>query len=152
MDPELPLADVRPLEDIAAAANGQRRFILAMILLFAATATLLAIVGAYGVLTWSVRQRSRELGIRVALGAARSQVLALVVRQGIWFGIAGMIGGLVMAFASTTVLQTLLFGVSPRDGWAYATAGATMLALSVLAALGPALTHSHESGRGLRLE
>ena len=140
MDPELPLADVRPLEDIAAAANGQRRFILAMILLFAGTATLLAIVGAYGVLTWSVRQRSRELGIRVALGAARSQVLALVVRQGIWFGIAGMIGGLGMAFASTTVLQTLLFGVSPRDGWAYATAGATMLALSVLAALGPALT------------
>jgi hypothetical protein len=59
--------------------------------------------------------------------------------QGIWFGIAGMIGGLLMALASTRVLQTLLFGVSPRDGWAYATAGATMLALSVLAALGPAL-------------
>ena len=140
MDPELPLADVRPLEDIAAAANGQRRFVLAMILLFAATATLLAIVGAYGVLTWSVRQRSRELGIRVALGAARSQVLALVVRQGIWFGVAGMIGGLALAFASTKVLQTLLFGVSPRDGWAYAAAGAAMLALTVLAALGPALT------------
>ena len=153
MDPELPLADVRPLEDIAAAANGQRRFILAMILLFAATATLLAIVGAYGVLTWSVRQRSRELGIRVALGAARSQVLGLVVRQGIWFGIAGMIGGLVMAFASTTVLQTLLFGVSPRDGWAYATAGATMLALSVLAALGPALTATRTNPvEALRLE
>ena len=140
MDPELPLADIRPLAEIASTANGQRRFILAMILLFAGTATLLALVGAYGVLTWSVRQRSRELGIRVALGAARSQVLGLVVRQGIWFGVAGMMGGLVMALASTKVLQTLLFGVSPRDGWAYASAGAAMLALSVLAALGPALT------------
>jgi ABC-type antimicrobial peptide transport system permease subunit len=140
LDPELPLAEVRPLEDIAAAANGQRRFILAMILLFAATATVLAIVGAYGVLTWSVRQRSRELGIRVALGAARAQVLVLVLRQGVRFGVVGLLGGLVLAFASARVLQTLLFGVSPRDGAAYAFAAVAMLALSVVAALGPALT------------
>jgi predicted permease len=140
LDPELPLADVRPLEDIAAAANGQRRFILAMILLFAATATVLAIVGAYGVLTWSVRQRSRELGIRVALGAARTQVLVLVLRQGVRFGVVGLLGGLVLAFASARVLQTLLYGVSPRDGAAYAFAAVAMLALSVVAALGPALT------------
>src|SRR4026207_1754740 len=114
-----------------AGATGQRRFILAMILLFAGTATLLAIVGAYGVLTWSVRQRSRARGIRVAagaaggrgagrgggaggprvrgaLGGARRWVLGLVVRQGIWFGITVMIGGLLMALASTRVLQTLL--------------------------------------------
>src|SRR4029078_4770204 len=84
LDAELPLAEVRTLDEIASAANGQRRFILAMILLFAGAATVLALVGAYGVLTWSVRQRSRELGIRVALGAARGQVLGLVVRQGVW--------------------------------------------------------------------
>jgi predicted permease len=140
LDAELPLAEVRTLEDIASAANGQRRFILAMILLFAAAATLLALIGAYGVLTWSVRQRSRELGIRMALGAARGQVLGLVVRQGLWFGGLGLAGGLLVALASSRVLQTLLFGVSPRDGWTFGIAGAAMLLLTILAALGPALS------------
>jgi len=139
-DPELPLAEVRTLDEIASAANGQRRFILAMILLFAGAATVLALVGAYGVLTWSVRQRSRELGIRVALGAARGQVLGLVVRQGLWFAGVGLVGGLLVALASSRVLETLLFGVSPRDGWTFAVAGGAMLVLTVLAALGPALS------------
>ncbi len=111
-----------------------------MILLFAGAATVLALVGAYGVLTWSVRQRSRELGIRVALGAARGQVLGLVVRQGLWFAGVGLVGGLLVALASSRVLETLLFGVSPRDGWTFAVAGGAMLVLTVLAALGPALS------------
>jgi predicted permease len=140
LDPELPLADVRTLDEIAASANGQRRFILAMILLFAGAATVLALVGAYGVLTWSVRQRSRELGIRVALGAARGQVLGLVVRQGLWLAGVGLAGGLLVALVSSRVLQALLFGVSPRDGWTFGIAGGTMLVLTVLAALGPALS------------
>ena len=140
LDAELPLAEVRTLDEIASAANGQRRFILAMILLFAGAATVLALVGAYGVLTWSVRQRSRELGIRVALGAARGQVLGLVVRQGLWFAGVGLVGGLLVALASSRVLETLLFGVSPRDGWTFAIAGGAMLVLTVLAALGPALS------------
>jgi predicted permease len=140
LDAELPLAEVRTLDEIASAANGQRRFILAMILLFAGAATVLALVGAYGVLTWSVRQRSRELGIRVALGAARGQVLGLVVRQGLWFAGVGLAGGLLVALASSRVLQTLLFGVSPRDGWTFVIAGGTMLVLTILAALGPALS------------
>jgi len=140
LDAELPMAEVRTLDEIASAANGQRRFILAMILLFAGAATVLALVGAYGVLTWSVRQRSRELGIRVALGAARGQVLGLVVRQGLWFAGVGMVGGLLVALASSRVLETLLFGVSPRDGWTFAVAGGAMLVLTVLAALGPALS------------
>jgi ABC-type antimicrobial peptide transport system permease subunit len=111
-----------------------------MILLFAGAATVLALVGAYGVLTWSVRQRSRELGIRVALGAERGQVLGLVVRQGLWFAGIGLTGGLLVALALSRVLQTLLFGVSPRDGLTFTVAGGTMLLLTILAALGPALS------------
>jgi hypothetical protein len=87
------------------AANGQRRFILAMILLFAATATLLAIVGLWRADVERAAAVHASWVSAWALGAARSQVLALVVRQGIWFGIAGMIGGLGMAFASTTVCR-----------------------------------------------
>jgi macrolide transport system ATP-binding/permease protein len=144
-DPELPLAEVRTLDDIASAANGQRRFILAMLLLFAGAATVLALVGAYGVLTWSVRQRSRELGIRVALGAARGQVLGLVVGQGLWFAGLGLAGGLLVALASSRVLQTLLFGVSPRDGLTFGIAGGAILTLTILAALGPALSATRTS-------
>jgi ABC-type antimicrobial peptide transport system permease subunit len=134
------LADVLTLDDIAIAANAQRRFLLAMIGLFSGAAILLAVVGAYGVLTWTVQQRGREMGIRVALGAQRSQVLSLVVGQGLWLGLGGLAGGLLVALASGRVLQTLLFGVSPRDGWTFGIAGGVMLVLTVLAALGPALS------------
>ena len=138
LDPELPLADVLTLDDIALAANGQRRFLLAMIGLFSAAAILLAMVGAYGVLTWTVQQRSREMGIRVALGAQRSQVLSLVVGQGLWLGVGGLISGLLVALAAGSVLQRLLYGVSPRDLSTFVTVALVMLVLSAVAAFGPA--------------
>ncbi len=138
LDPELPLADVLTLDDIALAANGQRRFLLAMIGLFSAAAILLAMVGAYGVLTWTVQQRSREMGIRVALGAQRSQVLSLVVGQGLWLGLGGLAGGLFVALAAGRVLQRLLYGVSPRDVSTFVTVALVMLVLSAVAAFGPA--------------
>src|SRR4029453_16450324 len=95
-DPELALAQVETLDEIARAANAQRRFLLAIIALFTAAALVLAIVGAYGVLTWTVRQRRRELGIRVALGAERKHVLSLVVGQGLRLGLFGLSAGLVV--------------------------------------------------------
>jgi predicted lysophospholipase L1 biosynthesis ABC-type transport system permease subunit len=137
-DPELALAQVETLDDIARAANAQRRFLLAIIALFTSAALVLAIVGAYGVLTWTVRQRRRELGIRVALGAGRKQVLSLVVGQGLRLGVFGLIAGLVIALAAGQILQTLLYGVSPRDVFTFGLAAAAMLVLSALAALGPA--------------
>jgi predicted permease len=137
-DPELALAQIATLEDIARAANGQRRFLLAIIALFTGAALVLAIVGAYGVLTWTVRQRRRELGIRVALGAERKHVLSQVVGQGVRLGVLGLAGGLLMALAAGRILQTLLYGVSPRDAFTFGIASAAMLVLSAAAALGPA--------------
>lgn len=137
-DPELALAQIETLEAIARAANGQRRFLLAIIGLFTGAALVLAIVGAYGVLTWTVRQRRRELGIRVALGAERKHVLSLVVGQGLRLGLFGLGAGLAVALASGRILQTLLYGVSARDVLTFGIAGAAMLVLSAAAALGPA--------------
>jgi predicted permease len=137
-DPELALAQIETLENIARAANGQRRFLLAIIALFTGAALVLAVVGAYGVLTWTVRQRRRELGIRVALGAERKHVLSLVVGQGLRLGLIGLVAGLVIAVGSGRILQSLLYGVSPRDIQTFITAGAAMLMLSAVASLGPA--------------
>jgi putative ABC transport system permease protein len=137
-DPELALAQIETLDDIARAANGQRRFLLAMIALFTGAALVLALVGAYGVLTWTVRQRRRELGIRLALGAERKHVLSLVVGQGLRLGLFGLGAGFVVALASGQALRTLLYGVSPRDAFTFGIAGAAMLLLSAAAALGPA--------------
>jgi len=137
-DPALALAQIETLDNIARAANGQRRFLLAIIALFTGAALVLAVVGAYGVLTWTVRQRRRELGIRVALGAERRHVLSLVIGQGLRLGLFGLGAGLIVALASGRILQTLLYGVSPRDSFTFAVAGLAMLVLSGAAALAPA--------------
>ena len=153
LDPELPLADIRALDDVAAAATGQRRFVLAMTALFAGAALLLAAVGAYGVLAWTVRQRTRELGVRVALGARRQDVLLLVLTHGGRLALAGIVTGSIAALASGRVLQALLYGVSPRDAGTFAAAGGAMFVISCLAAAGPAWAATRANPvEALRLE
>jgi len=105
------------------------------------------------VLTWTVRQRRRELGIRVALGADRKHVLSLVVGQGVRLGLIGLAAGLLIALAAGRILQSLLYGVSSRDGVTFGVAGMAMLALSAIAALFPALLASRTNPvEVLRLE
>jgi predicted permease len=145
LDPELPLADVRTLEHVAASANAQRRFLLAVTLLFAGVAIALAALGAYGVLSWTVRQRTREIGIRMALGADRRLVLGHVLGQGLRLSALGLVAGLLIALASGRVLARLLYGMSPTDPGTFAAAAAGVLVLSALAALGPALTATRTS-------
>jgi putative ABC transport system permease protein len=101
--------------------------------LFAALALLLSMVGTYGVISFGVAQRTREIGVRVALGATRRDVVRLVVGQGISFAAAGIAIGLLVAVATTGVLRSLLFGVEPTDPATFA-AIVAMLILAVLAA------------------
>lgn len=109
------------------------RFYMVLVAGFAALALAVSAVGVYGTVNYSVARRTHEIGIRMALGAERRDVLAMILRQGLGLIVAGVALGLAGAFVSTRVLQTLLFGVQPIDGEAFAS-GSGVLILAVLLA------------------
>jgi len=115
VDEELPVYDVRTMDNVIAESVEQRRFAMLLISIFAAVALLLASVGLYAVMSNLVAQRTREIGIRIALGARRIDVLTLVVRQGAVLAMIGVGLGLVSSFALTRMMQSLLFGVSATE-------------------------------------
>ena len=145
LDPELPVAELQPLTDVADAINAERRFLLVIVALFAGTALLLAAVGAYGVLSWTVQQRSRELGIRVALGAQRAQLLTMVLGQGVRLSAVGLVAGLLMALAIGRIIGAALYGVTAHDPMTFASVALTTLGVAVIAALVPALQATQTS-------
>jgi putative ABC transport system permease protein len=106
--------------------------------LFAAIALSLAIMGIYGVMSFAVAQRTREIGIRMALGAGRRRVLGLVVREGALLAGAGVLFGLVAALALTRVLRSMLFEITPSDPWTYVAMVAVLAAAALIASLLPA--------------
>src|SRR6185436_15268533 len=114
-----PLAQVRPMEDYLGQSVARQRFSMALLAAFAGIALVLAAVGLYGVLAYSVSQRVREIGVRMALGALETHVLGLVVRQGMVVVGWGIAAGLVGAFALTRVMSSLLFDVSATDPLTY---------------------------------
>jgi putative ABC transport system permease protein len=129
MDAELPLARVRTVEQAFADALATRRFIVMLLAVFAAVAVVLAAVGIYGVLSFLVGQRTRELGIRMALGAERRDVLALVLRDSLRNVLPGVLIGLAGSLALTRLLRAQLVGITPTDPLTFA--GVTMLLLGV---------------------
>jgi putative ABC transport system permease protein len=133
MDAQVPLAAARPMSDYVDQDLGPTRFALRLIGLFAALAGILALIGLYGVITYWVARRTRELGIRLALGSERSEILSLVVGQGARLAVAGVVIGTAGAWELTRLLQRFLFGVSPTDPGAFV-AVAAGLALCALAA------------------
>jgi len=138
LDKDQPVTAVHTLEEIVTESASQRRFQTILLLTFAAVALGLAVIGIFGVLSYSVSQRTGELGIRLALGARPRAILGLVLKQaGVLIG-AGVALGLAAAFALTRYLQSLLFGIQPTDWTAYAAAVALLAAISTLAALLPA--------------
>jgi ABC-type antimicrobial peptide transport system permease subunit len=114
------------------------RFTAWLMGIFAASALLLAMIGIYGVMSYAVARRAQEIGVRVALGAASSDVLRLVVGRGMTLTAAGLLLGLAGALALTRVLSTLLYGVTPRDALSFAAAAILLALVALLACLIPA--------------
>ena len=133
LDPELPISEVRPLEDYLIDARGAQRFTMILAAAFAAAALLLSAIGLYGVVAYSVAQRRREFGVRLALGARPKQVRALVVRQGTRVAAVGLALGIPAAILIARLLRSQLFGVGPGDPLSYAVAIALLAAAAVSA-------------------
>ena len=138
LDPQQPVANVRTMEDVVLASVGQRRVILLLAGVFAVAALLLAAIGLYGVLAHHVAERTREIGVRVALGAPRGAVLGLVVRRALALTALGALAGLAGAAALTRLLQDQLFEVTPSDPVTYGAVVVTLIAVALAASLVPA--------------
>ncbi len=139
IDSRVPLTDVRTLEDVAAAALAEPRFTTLVLSSFAGLALLLAAVGLYGVVSFVAARRTREIGVRVALGASASEVRWLVVRDGLATSGAGVVLGLIVSAAATSVLASQLYGVSRLDPAAFAAAPLVLLVVTALASYLPAM-------------
>ena len=138
VDPVLPLANVKPLETLVDASIGARRFTMMLFVAFAAVAAALAAIGVYGVLAYLVSQRTKEIGLRLAIGASPSAVIWLLVREGVALTGAGLVVGLAGALAAGKWIRTLLFGVTPADPATFAGVSCVLATAAVLAIYVPA--------------
>ncbi|MFL5581906.1 MAG: ABC transporter permease [Gemmatimonadaceae bacterium] len=139
VDRDMPLADVKAMEDRLEQSLGQRRLSMFLLGGYAAVALLLASVGLYGVMSYSVTQRQREIGVRMALGARRGSVLGLVLRQGMGLVVLGVGLGLLAAFGLSRLLASQLYSVKPTDPGTFALVALTLSAVAFVALLLPAL-------------
>lgn len=126
------------MENVVSDSLAQRRFAMQVVGLFGLLAMILAGIGIYGVMAYSVSQRTREIGIRIALGASRGTILRWVLRQGMTLIVVGVSLGLVGAFALTRLLRSLLFGVAPTDLVTYVSLAALLALVALLACYIPA--------------
>ncbi len=142
MDPSIPLAEVRTLGEVLSTALAQPRFAMVLLASFAAVALTLAIVGIYGVLTYAVSRRTREIGIRMALGAEKGQVVGMMVRQGMAMAVAGVAVGTGVAWFLTGLMSGLLHGVAPQDPMTFVTVPTLFTAVALAACWVPAVRAS----------
>jgi len=139
IDPALPLANVVTMDTLLAQSVSQPRFLATLLTGFAALAALLAVIGVYGLLSFSVSRRLRELGVRMALGAGRARVLRLVLGQSAWLVVTGLAAGVALSALLSRLLQTLLFGVGPGDPVTVVSMAAAIAVAAMAASLPPAL-------------
>ena len=138
VDPSLTAANLRPMEAVVSETVATPRFQTLLVSSFALLALALAAIGIYGVIGYSVAQRTHEIGIRMALGAGRSDVLALVVREGLVMAAGGVVLGLAVSAALTRLMSSLLVGIAPRDPLAFGAAGLILVAVAAAASYVPA--------------
>ena len=139
VDPALPVAEIHTLDDVVSASQSRPRFVTLVLTLFAGVSLALAAVGIYGVMSYSVAQRTRELGIRIALGAQSRAVLRLVLGHALSLAAGGVLLGLAGAVALTRFLAAFLFGVGSTDAATFATVALLLAAVAVVASLVPAV-------------
>ncbi len=137
LDPTLPV-DIATLRDRVSKLADQPRFQTTLVGFFAAIGLVLAVIGLYGVMSFLVAQRTQEIGVRMALGASRGNILRLVMGKSLRLIVCGVVAGLVAALAVSRVLTSLLFGVGPRDPLAYGLVAGVLVLVAVLATLVPA--------------
>ena len=138
VDKDLPVFGVTTMDNVLAGSVAQRRFSMSLLGAFSGLALLMAAIGLYGVLSYSVSQRMHEMGLRMALGASARDLMRLVVGQGIRVALAGVAVGLAASFAATRLLAGMLFGVSPLDPLTFTAVAVVLLAAAFLASFIPA--------------
>jgi predicted permease len=138
IDPALPIFDAGGLEEAVDSSFDNRRAVMLLLATFAGLALFLSALGIYGVLAYDVSQRTREIGVRSAIGASRGQIASLILRQGLWKGGIGIAVGLVGAALLSRSMTTLLFDVRPTDPAVYAVVSAMLIAVALLASYLPA--------------
>ncbi len=134
----LPVSDVRSMDDVVSRSISRQRFNVMLMSVFGGSALLLAAIGIYGLMAYSVQQRTREIGIRMALGAEADQVRRMVVFQGMRLAVAGVVVGLAAAFFLTRVIASFLYGVQPRDPAVFIGIPLLLTAVSLIAVYLPA--------------
>jgi ABC-type antimicrobial peptide transport system permease subunit len=138
IDPRQPITTFRSMDEIKARAMAGETFQMTLLVIFAGIGLLLAAAGIYGVVGYSVAQRTREFGIRMALGATRGGIVGTVVRQGALLAALGALAGMAAAVAATRTMQQFLFGVSTLDATTFAVTGLLLVAVAAAASLVPA--------------
>jgi putative ABC transport system permease protein len=134
----LPVSDVRSMSEVVARSTSRERFHMLLMSVFGGVSLLLAAIGIYGLMAYSVEQRTQEIGIRMALGAERGNVRSMVVREGMTFAVFGLLAGIAGAFALAKQISSLLFGVTAWDPVVFATIALVLLATALLAIWWPA--------------
>jgi putative ABC transport system permease protein len=138
LDPQIPVTGMTTLDEVVADSLKARRFTLLLFGCFAVAALLLAVIGVYGVISHATAERSKEFGVRIALGAQRSDIIVMVIRQGLTAAGIGLAVGILAAAGLTTLLSGMLFGVTPFDALTFVGVSMLMLTTAVIACYLPA--------------
>jgi putative ABC transport system permease protein len=139
VDRDVPVIGVQTLDEVLSTSRAQPRAMMVLLAVFAGCAFVLAVVGLYGVISYSVTQRTREMGVRIALGASRASVIGLVVRHGLLLAAVGITAGIAVSFAATRLMASMMYGVSTTDPLTFVVSPLVFLLFAALASAIPAM-------------